>query len=731
MTSPDLTRANIERVAELFPSVVTESTDTDGNLVRAVDFDLLRQELSDHIVEGPQERYRLDWPGKRAAAFAANAPIAKTLRPVREESVDFDTTKNLFIEGDNLDALKLLQESYLGKVKLIYIDPPYNTGGDLVYRDDFSSSTQEYLWKSNQVTDAGEKLVSNTEANGRFHSDWLSMIYPRLRLAKRFLAQDGVILVSIDDAEQASLRRLMDEVFGEQNFIAQLVWEKGRKNDAKFFSVGHEYLLVYAKSKSSLREQGASWREEKPGAREVWEQYLLLREAHGADDKGVERDLTAWYKSLPKSHPAKKLARTRHIDVNGPWRDDNISWPGGGGPRYDVLHPITGQPCAVPEAGWRYGEDEMQRRIGLGLVVFRDDHSQPPFRKSHLRPVMGEVDDGDDSAEDDGGDDTGLAVQVRGSYFYKQSQVSVRHLRRLMGAQVFNNPKDHEVLSRLFEYVLSERGGIVMDFFAGSGTTAEAVFDLCARTGLNCPVILVQLPERLEDNLKSATGAAKTTIQNAIKFLQAREKPLTISELTKVRIQKAGEQVLANRKASDWNGDVGFRSLHIDTTNMADVTREPDETNHLALNELEPSIKPDRSGEDILFQVLLDWGLELTMPVRKETIDGFDLYDVEEGALILCVRSCEKDSLSLSLSLFLQQPLRLPIASHFGLCSSTRISRTTPSVSTSSRFSARSRPTPRLGRSRCRPSRCHEGLSGRVSLGGSSCASSRPMVGGA
>lgn len=441
LQSADLTRKNVEALAALFPHVVTEGLDDDGNLIHEVDFEALRQELSDHVVEG-KEVYQIDWPGKLAAEFASNAPTSKTLRPNLSDSIDFDATRNLFIEGDNLEAMKLLQESYLGKVRLIYIDPPYNTGGDLVYRDDFSSSTQEFLWKSRQVNEAGEKLVSNTEANGRFHSDWLSMIYPRLRLAKRFLAQDGVILVSIDDAEQASLRRLMDEVFGEQNFIAQLVWEKGRKNDAKFFSVGHEYVMVYAKSKSSLREQNTSWREEKPGAREVWNEYLLLREAHGADDEAVELALTEWYRRLPKSDPAKKLARTRHVDANGPWRDDNISWPGGGGPRYDVIHPATGKPCAVPEAGWRYSEGEMKRRIALGLIVFREDHAQPPFRKSHVRPVAGEVDDVDDRDGEESGDDTGLAVQVRGSYFYKQSQVSVRHLRNLMGAQVFNNPKE-------------------------------------------------------------------------------------------------------------------------------------------------------------------------------------------------------------------------------------------------------------------------------------------------
>lgn len=644
LQSADVTAKNVEAIAELFPQVITEGRDDDGELVHRIDFEALRQELSDYVVDGAREVYQIDWPGKLAAEFASNAPIAKTLRPIRSDSVEFDTTQNLFIEGDNLEALKLLQESYLGKVRLIYIDPPYNTGGDLVYRDDFATSKNEYLWQSAQVNDDGEKLRSNTEANGRFHSDWLSMIYPRLRLAKRFLTQDGVILVSIDDAEQASLRRLMDEVFGEQNFIAQLVWEKGRKNDAKFFSTGHEYVLVYAKSKATLRERKTEWREEKPGAREVWEEYLRLRGLHGDNDAAVEVALTSWYKALPKSSPAKKLSRTRHVDSNGPWRDDNISWPGGGGPRYDVIHPVTGLPCAVPEAGWRYGEEEMKRRIGLDLIVFREDHTQPPFRKSHLKPVEGEVDGVENDIEDDG-DDAGLAVQVRGSYFYKQSQVSVRHLRNLMGAQVFNNPKDHFELSRLFEYVLGGRGGTVMDFFAGSASTAEAVFEMCARTGLNCPVILVQLPEALEDNLKSATGAAKTTIQNAIKYLQNLNKPLTISELSKLRVAKAGERALSDLHSNDWNGDVGFRAFRIDTTNFADVMTTPDAADQDTLYLLTESVKQDRSGEDVLFEVLIDWGLNLSAPIAVEQVQGHDVFSVDGDALVACFEDQIDDEL--------------------------------------------------------------------------------------
>lgn len=646
LQSADVTRKNVEALAALFPQVVTEGRDDEGNPIHRIDFEALQQELSGYVMEG-QEAYQIDWPGKLAAEFASNAPIEKTLRPNLVDSVNFDSTRNVFVEGDNLEALKLLQESYLGKVRLIYIDPPYNTGGDLVYRDDFSSSTQEYLWKSHQVNEAGEKLVSNTEANGRFHSDWLSMIYPRLRLAKRFLARDGVILVSIDDAEQASLRRLMDEVFGEQNFIAQLVWEKGRKNDAKFFSNGHEYVMVYAKSLSTLREHKTSWREEKPGAREIWDEYLRLREQHGSDDLSIESDLTKWFRALPASDPSKKWARYKRVDENGPWRDQDISWPGGNGPRYEILHPVTKRACKIPERGWIYSDPaKMQQMIELGIVVFREDETEPPFRKAHLRPLSYEnntVNEDDEVPEESG--EAELATQVRGSYFYKQSQVSVRHLRDLMGAKVFNNPKDHEVLSRLFEYVLGGKDGIVMDFFAGSGTSAEAVFDLCARTGLNCPVVLVQLPELLEDNLKSATGSSKTTIQNAIKLLEALDKPLNIAELTKMRIQRAGAKILEASSPSTWNGDVGFRAFTVDTSNFADVTTTPDDADQAALLDLVASVKTDRQGLDILFEVMIAWGLDPSSPIATEIIEGREVYSVDSGALLACFDDNLEDAL--------------------------------------------------------------------------------------
>ena len=663
MHSPNLTEGNIARLRELFPGCVTEAKGEDGSVKLAVDFDQLRQELSGTIVEGPQERYHLNWPGKREALLTANAPIAKTLRPVRGESVDFDTTKNLFIEGDNLDALKLLQETYLGKVKMIYIDPPYNTGKDFIYKDNFTAAKNVFEQASGERNEEGGKLVSNPESRGRFHTDWLSMIYPRLTLAKRLLSDEGLILISIDDAEQASLRRVCDQVFGEQNFVAQLVWEKGRKNDAKYFSVGHEYMLVYARDLVFLRERGEVWREEKPGAREIWAEFLRLQKIHGEDYAEMEKALSQWYADLPKNHPSKKWARYKRVDKHGPWRDRDISWPGGDGPRYDVIHPLTKQPCAVPERGWIYSSpEEMQRQIKLGLVEFREDHTEPPFRKAHIRPVPDEAVEDQTDTDEEGGDedDAELATQVRGSYFYKQSQVAVKYLRKLMGAKVFSNPKDYEELARLIEYLTPrEREAIVMDFFAGSGTTAEAVVHANATYGTQHRFILVQLPENLEEALASTTGTAKKTVQAAINLLKKNERPFLLSEVTKERIRRVGNRPVEGEADKARSRDTGFRVLKIDTSNMADVYYAPDALDKANLDLFVDNIKPDRTAEDLLFQVMLDWGVDLALPIEKKAIQGKDVFFVDGNALAACFDAHGGIDETFVKELAKQQPLRV------------------------------------------------------------------------
>lgn len=414
-TSPDQREELLARLKGVAPEAFTDG---------AINLDRLAELVGLPVDNGP-ERYGLTWPGKRAAISMLQAPSAATLAPDVGESVNFDEAQHVFIEGENLEVLKLLYKSYFGRVKLIYIDPPYNTGNDFIYHDDFADPLSAYLIQTGQMTESGDMTTSAPEKAGRFHSNWLSMMYPRLSMARQMLKEDGVILISINDAEAANLRLLCDDVFGAENFIAQMVWEKGRKNDAKLLSVGHEYVFVYARSLLALKEAKTVWREEKPGAREIWDEYVRLRAAHGDGelaDKVIEQELTAWFSELPKSHPSKKWSRYKRVDANGPWRDDNISWPGSGGPRYDVLHPETKQPCVVPEAGWRFATIEaMQQRIDAGIVVFREDHTEPPFRKTHLRPLSVELPDEADDEEDEESGEEELASMVRGTYFYKQS----------------------------------------------------------------------------------------------------------------------------------------------------------------------------------------------------------------------------------------------------------------------------------------------------------------------
>jgi adenine-specific DNA-methyltransferase len=644
--TPDLTAKNIEKLAALFPDCITESRDEKGNLVRGVDFDQLRQELSTSVVDGPNERYQLDWPGKRDAIVAANAPITKTLRPFRNESVDFDTTKNLFIEGDNLDALKLLQEIYLGAVRLIYIDPPYNTGSDLVYNDHFSKDRETYLEATGQIDEGGSRLRVNPESNGRFHSHWLTMLYSRLKLARNLLSDDGVILISIDDHEVANTRRICDELFGAPNFIATLIWEKGRKNDAKLFSVGHEYILVFAKSLPHLREQKTIWREEKPGAREIWEKYLELRKEHGSDRARIETSLQAWFASLPRGDPSKKWSRYKRVDDNGPWRDRDISWPGGGGPRYDVPHPTTGLPCKVPERGWIYGTiNEMNRQIKLGLVEFREDDTEPPFRKAHIRPIRDEALDVFEEEEPEAEEDEEeFASQVRGSYFYKQSQVAVRSLRDLMGAKVFNNPKDHFELARLFDYVTSrDPEAIIVDFFAGSGSSDHAVMNLNQSDNGHRRFVLVQIAESLDPSRKEQKAAAK--------FCDDLGVPRTIAELTKARLRFAGsslrvpgdtesdQQPKLIQEGNSDDRDVGFRVLKIDNTCMKGVYYAPDEIKQPDLLGHLDNIREDRTPEDLVFQVLVDLAVDLSLPIATETIEGKTVFFVDQNALAACFES--------------------------------------------------------------------------------------------
>jgi len=432
----------------------------------------------------------LDWIGKQAVVNHQRQVPVHLLRRVPELSVGDSGNGNLLVEGDNLIALKALLPYYAGKVKCIYIDPPYNTGKEnWVYNDNVNSPIiREWLGK----------VVGKESEDLSRHDKWLCMMFPRLQLLRQFLRSDGLILISIDDHEIHRLRCVMDEIFGTSNFIAQLVWDKTRKNDAKLFSVGHEYMVIYARSLSTLRKLKTIWRESKPGADEIIIKYKEIKDKYNNSDYPLmEEELRVWYKNLPKNHPSKKLSRYKHIDALGVWRDRDISWPGGSGPRYDVLHPVTGKPCKVPERGWGFASPKaMDREIKKGLVQFRENELEPPFRKAYLMPIAELSDEEETFDENENEEELGeelFGAQVMPSIIYKQAQVVVKFLRNLFGGEkVFDNPKDHEIILRLIRYVTG-LNDIILDAFAGSGSTGHAVLQLNKETGSNRKFILVEM----------------------------------------------------------------------------------------------------------------------------------------------------------------------------------------------------------------------------------------------
>jgi adenine-specific DNA-methyltransferase len=564
--SPSLAERNIGRIAELFPGVITESRDARGELNRSVDFDLLRQELSGRVAEGPRERYQLDWPGKREALLAANAPIAKTLRPVRAASVGFDTTRNLLIEGDNLDALKLLQESYLGQVRLIYIDPPYNTGHDLIYEDDFAETTAEYLAKSGQADAAGRRLVANSESNGRFHSDWLSMMYPRLKLARSLLADDGAIFVSIDSSEHANLTRLLAELMGEDNFRANVVWQKRytRSNNTRDFTTVVEYVVVFSRSEAFT------------------------------------------VNLLPRTDEADARYANPDDDPRGPWKAASFLNPATPAQRpnlcYEITNPNTGRATRPAAHAWRRSKAEYDRLEADNLLYWGADGRSPvPSVKVFLSEVRGLTPTNYWSHEYAGHTDEGT-----------------RDLAALIGDKVFGNPKPVRLMKRVLEHA-TDSTSLILDFFAGTGTMAQAVLELNAEDGGRRRFIAVQVPE------ECPRGSAASKAGFA-----------TIADLCQERIRRAGRVTTGAARHPGWDGDVGYRALRVDSTNLTDVRRAPDRLAQDDLPFLTETVKPGRTAEDLLFEVLINRGLDLSAPVAAMRIDEREVFVVGDGPLIAC-----------------------------------------------------------------------------------------------
>ena len=570
MHTTDITGGNVEQLGKLFPNCLTEVTDSDGVVQQVIDFDLLRQELSGELVEGPRERYQLDWPGKREALLAANSPIAKTLRPCREESLDFDTTENLFIEGDNLEALKLLQETYLNKVKMIYIDPPYNTGKDFIYSDNFAESADEYLLESGQVDEEGNRLVANSESNGRFHSDWLSMMYSRLKLARNLLSEDGVIFISIDDNEMANVRRLCDSVFGEGNLIGTIVWRRSiSANDSRtLFSNDHEYILVFRKTTSGLL-------------------------------RGLPKESTE-YKNLDD-------------DPRGPWKKSVLVCSKTKDERPNLFYPITdpstGKVYACnPKLVWMYNRETMRQKIEDGLIIFPDDVNKRPMLKlfwsdlkSHNKPL------------------SSMVNFQKGSEF-ELTAMGSKDLSALFDMCPLDYPKPVTNLKTILSSQLfPDNNEIVLDFFAGSSTTAHAVMELNAEDGGNRRFIMVQLPEECGEKSEAYKAGYST-----------------IAEISKERIRRAGKKIKEENPLTTQELDTGFRVLKIDSSNMKDVYYAPDGVKQGDLLDQIENVKEDRTSEDLLFQVLLDWGVDLSLRITQETLADKKVFFVDEDSLAAC-----------------------------------------------------------------------------------------------
>ena len=587
MHTPDLAEENFNKLAALFPNAVTESKDKEGNIVWAIDADVLQQEISATVVEGAQERYQFTWPDKKKSVVLANQPIAKTLRLDREKSVGRDgtagniDTENIYIEGDNLDALKLLQETYLGKVKMIYIDPPYNTGNDFIYKDDFSQRTDEYIENSGQLDEEGNKLVQNAESNGRFHTDWLNMIYPRLRLAKDLLTDDGVIFISIDDNEIDSLKNICNEIFGQCNLVAEIPWQSRAsiQNDTDF-SVNHEYICVYAKKRRQENRR--------------------LKESN----------YNEWHNS--KSFVCKPLPLDKSKfdnpdnDPRGLWKADPFDAPNvRPNLTYMVTNPLTGEQHLPPRGRcWRISQEKFYSALADGRIVFGKNGRGRPQLKSFYeeKKEFGSIDNSWFSAERVGTTTNGT-----------------KEVMQLFdGKPYFDKPKPTSLLSKIIDLANMKNGDIVLDFFSGSATTAHAVMQLNAEDGGKRKFIMVQLPELTAEKSEAYKAGYKT-----------------ICDIGEERIRRAGKKIKEeNLDKADL--DIGFRVFKVDSSNMEDVYYTPADYKQSQLSLFTDNIKPDRTQEDLLFQVMLDLGILLSSDIKEMEIAGKKVFSVADGYLMAC-----------------------------------------------------------------------------------------------
>lgn len=577
MHSLDGVQRNIELIGKLFPNAITE-VKRDGKVEHAIDFDVLRQELSGSIVEGREERYQFTWPDKKKAMLAANAPITATLRPVVADSVGKDGTpggfdsENLYIEGDNLEVLKLLQETYLGKVKMIYIDPPYNTGNDFVYEDDFAQRTEDYMGNSGQYDEEGNRMVTNTESNGRFHTDWLNMIYPRLKLAKDLLAEDGVIFISIDDGEAANLLKVCNDIFGESNFVADLIWQKkfSRSNDATYFSTMHDHILCYCKSNIMQNENG-------------WRIGLLPR-----DDE------------IPNGYA------NPDNDPRGVWTSVILSAKSGSDSLLYEIQTPSGRKVLPPSGRyWSCSKDTFEKWKADGRIWFGSNGDGTPRKKTFLSEVQQGLRPNTILFQDSVGNNQEAKQETKALF---------------NGCGVFDGPKPVRLLNVLLKIANTKDDSIILDFFSGSATTAHAVMKLNAEDGGHRKFIMVQLPEKTDEKSEAYKAGYKN-----------------ICEIGKERIRRAGRKIKEDAGlTAPADLDIGFRCLRLDESNMKPVYYTPEEISQQDMFSLVDNVKSDRTPEDLLFQVMLDLGVLLSSPIEVKEIAGKKVFNVADGFLLAC-----------------------------------------------------------------------------------------------
>ena len=593
MQSHDVIGSNTQKIAQLFPNCVTERLGKDGKPELAIDFEKLQAELSNEIIAEGEERYQFTWPDKRAAVRLANTPTTMTLRPCREESVDFDNTQNLYIEGDNLDVLKVLRETYLGKVKMIYIDPPYNTGNDFVYNDDFAQGKDDFEQSSGLFDEEGNQTIDpmqrNTESNGRFHTDWLNMIYPRLKVARDLLTDDGVIFMSIDDNEVDNLRKCCDEIFGNQNFIAHIIHKNNSmKNQSKYVGVSTEFILIYSKDFSFLNLHQPSWRCKKKGAGEINSIFLKLKNQNLSLEE-IREEILELYSRPKYSH----LSRWNKVDELGVFMDSDLSRSNG--PKdYTIINPTTGTKCLIPNRGWGKSKEELERLQRENLIWY-GDNSTPPRMKSYL-------------SED--------SESVFDNFIFADTSIDKKNIDTMFGRQVFDYPKPLEVLKQL-TLLCTYKNSLILDFFSGSATTAHAVMKLNAEDGGNRKFIMVQLPEKTDEKSEAYKAGYKN-----------------ICEIGKERIRRAGRKINEELGVRNEKLDTGFRVLKLDSSNMEDVYYTPQDFDLQTF--FSENVKADRSSEDLLFQVMLDLGIELSAKIESKQIAGKEVHFVDDTYLVAC-----------------------------------------------------------------------------------------------